>query len=172
MRLYWPEAHQPLMEDTLVRFERDGRIIEQRLDSIKAVSKDDWYFNPRSCRTDCSSAQLHGVFGATAKVSQVSFETGGVSLAEAMARVQGPSDSMADPTAVFIFRYDETIDPASGAKPVIYRLNMITSSTFWPNASPCRTKTLSTSPSGRQPAHKAGRGHQPTVPAIHHGTSH
>jgi hypothetical protein len=34
------------MEDTLVRFERDGRIIEQRLDSIKAVSKDDGTSTP------------------------------------------------------------------------------------------------------------------------------
>jgi polysaccharide export outer membrane protein len=38
---------------------------------------------------------------------------------------------MADPTAVFIFRYDETIDPASGAKPVIYRLNMMEPASYF-----------------------------------------
>lgn len=119
------------MEDTLVRFERDGRIIEQRLDSIKAVSKDDLVLQPHDHVELIARPRSFTVFGATAKVSQVSFETGGVSLAEAMARVQGPSDSMADPTAVFIFRYDETIDPASGAKPVIYRLNMMEPASYF-----------------------------------------
>lgn len=118
-------------EDTLVRFQRDGRIVEQRLDSIRSSSRDDLVLLPRDHIELIQRPRSFTVFGATGKVSQVSFETGGVSLAEALARVQGPSDSSADPTAIFIFRYDDTINPDSGSKPVIYRLNMLEPASYF-----------------------------------------
>lgn len=118
-------------EDTLVRFGRGERMIEQRLDSVRAGSRDDLVLMPRDHIELIARPRSFTVFGATGKVSQVSFETGGVSLAEALARVQGPSDATADPTAVFIFRYDDTIDPHSGAKPVIYRLNLMEPASYF-----------------------------------------
>jgi len=118
-------------EDTLVRFQRDGRIIEQRLDSIRSSSRDDLVLMPRDHVELIQRPRSFTVFGAAGKVSQVSFETGGVSLAEALARVQGPSESAADPTAVFIFRYDDTISPSSGSKPVIYRLNLMEPASYF-----------------------------------------
>jgi polysaccharide export outer membrane protein len=71
------------------------------------------------------------VFGATTKVSQVSFETGEVSLAEAMARVSGPNDSQADASAVFLFRYDGELEKAAGERPIIYRLNMLDPASYF-----------------------------------------
>jgi polysaccharide export outer membrane protein len=64
------------------------------------------------------------VFGATDRVSQVPFEAASVSLAEAVARVGGPSDARADAKAVYLFRFERT---GSGGKPqpVIYRLNLM-----------------------------------------------
>jgi polysaccharide export outer membrane protein len=118
-------------EDTLVRFGREGHMIEQRLDSIRASSRDDLVLLPHDHVELITRPRSFTVFGATGKVSQVSFETGGVSLAEALARVQGPSDATADPTAVFIFRYDDTIAPRSGAKPVIYRLNLMEPASYF-----------------------------------------
>lgn len=118
-------------EDTLVRFGRDGRTIEQRLDSIRASSRDDLVLVPRDHVELIARPRSFTVFGATGKVSQVSFETGGVSLAEALARVQGPADAAADPTAVFVFRYDDTITPQSGATPVIYRLNLMEPASYF-----------------------------------------
>lgn len=118
-------------EDTLVRFEREGQTIEQRLDTIRASTRDDLILEPDDHIELIKRPRSFTVFGATGRVSQVSFDTGGVSLAEALARVQGPSDATADPTAVFIFRYDDTIDPQSGAKPVIYRLNMLEPASYF-----------------------------------------
>lgn len=118
-------------EDTLVRFEREGQTIEQRLDTIRASSRDDLVLEADDHIELIKRPRSFTVFGATGKVSQVSFDTGGVSLAEALARVQGPSDATADPTAVFIFRYDDTIDPASGARPVIYRLNLLDPASYF-----------------------------------------
>jgi polysaccharide export outer membrane protein len=118
-------------EDTLVRFERDGRTIEQRLDMIRASSTDDLVLKPGDHIELVKRPRSFTVFGAAGRVSQISFDTGGVSLAEALARVQGPMDATADPTAIFVFRYDDTIDPASGAKPVIYRLNLIDPASYF-----------------------------------------
>lgn len=118
-------------EDTLIRFEREGKIVEQRLDAIRASSPDDLVLEPDDHIELIKRPRSFTVFGATGKVSQVSFDTGGVSLAEALARVQGPSDSAADPTAVFIFRYDDTVSPQTGAKPVIYRLNLLDPASYF-----------------------------------------
>ena len=118
-------------EDTLVRFSRDGQTIEQRLDTIRASTRDNLVLEAGDHIELIKRPRSFTVFGATGKVSQVSFDTGGVSLAEALARVQGPSDAAADPTAVFIFRYDDTIDPQSGAKPVIYRLNLLEPASYF-----------------------------------------
>lgn len=118
-------------EDTLVRFGRGDQTIEQRLDSIRAGSRDNLTLAPRDTVELIARPRSFTVFGAAGRVSQVSFETGGVTLAEALARVQGPNDATADPTAVFIFRYDDTIDPASGTKPVIYRLNLLQPASYF-----------------------------------------
>lgn len=118
-------------EDTLVRFERNGKTIEQRLDAIRSSSRDDLELLPKDHIELIHRPRSFTVFGATGKVSQVSFDTGGVSLAEALARVQGPMDATADPTAVFIFRYDDTITPGSGVKPVIYRLNLMQPASYF-----------------------------------------
>ena len=118
-------------EDTLVRFSRNGQTIEQRLDTIRASSRDNLTLEPGDHIELIKRPRSFTVFGATGRVSQISFDTGGVSLAEALARVQGPSDATADPTAIFIFRYDDTIDPASGAKPVIYRLNLMDPASYF-----------------------------------------
>lgn len=118
-------------EDTLVRFARDGQTVEQRLDTVRASSRDDLVLEPDDQIELVKRPRSFTVFGAAGRVSQVSFDTGGVTLAEALARVQGPSDATADPAAVFIFRYDDTIDPASAAKPVIYRLNLLEPASYF-----------------------------------------
>jgi polysaccharide export outer membrane protein len=68
--------------------------------------------------------RTYTVFGATEKVSQVPFETSSVTLAEAIARASGPSDSRADARGVFLFRFEKA--PAGGEpRPVVYRLNLL-----------------------------------------------
>lgn len=118
-------------EDTLLRFERNGTVVEQRLDAIRAGSPDDIMLAPRDHIELVKRPRSFTVFGATGKVSQVSFETGAVTLAEALARAQGPLDSTADPTAIFIFRYDDAIDHPRGSKPIIYRLNLLDPASYF-----------------------------------------
>jgi polysaccharide export outer membrane protein len=59
-------------------------------------------------------------FGATGKVSGISFQITNLTLAEALARIGGPLDQQTDPTGVFIFRGRQ----ASNVIPIVYRLNL------------------------------------------------
>lgn len=111
-------------EDTVVRFVRGANVAEQRLATIRANMPDDVVLNPGDRIELIRSPRTYTVFGAVSKISQVAFETGQVSLAEALARSGGPNDATADPSAIFLFRY--TIQPQTGdEEPIIYRLNLL-----------------------------------------------
>jgi polysaccharide export outer membrane protein len=110
--------------DTLVRVTRDGKMAEMRLGDVRSGSGDDLPLLPGDRIELVRQPRSYSVFGAAQKVSQVSFEVPSVSLAEALARVGGPNDAQADPSAVFLFRYDPAAI-ARGEQPVIYRLNLM-----------------------------------------------
>ncbi len=110
-------------DDTIVRFVRGGRTVEQRLGTIRAGVPDDLVLNPGDRIELIRRPRTYTVFGAATRISQVAFETGEVSLAEALARSGGPSDATADPTAIFLFRY--SVQGLGDAEPVIYRLNLM-----------------------------------------------
>jgi polysaccharide export outer membrane protein len=72
--------------------------------------------------------------GATGKNDEISFESPGISLAQALARTGGLNDNRADPRGVFVFRMEDrapskALDASSGQRaetkaPVIYRIDM------------------------------------------------
>ncbi len=78
------------------------------------------------------------VLGATQKVSQYTFDTEKVTLAEAIARAGGPIDTIGDPSGIYLFRFEpwalaKDILPAADAPaggsppdfvPILYRLNL------------------------------------------------
>lgn len=70
------------------------------------------------------------VFGATERVAQIPFEAHELSLAEAVARAGGPSDSRADPRAVFLFRLERHKADAE-PRPVLYRLNLMNAESYF-----------------------------------------
>ncbi len=116
-------ADQP--EDIRVRFTRDGRTVEAPLSAIRSRSADDLVLLPRDRIELLRRERSYVVLGAAGRVAQAPFNAVGVSLAEAVARAGGPSDTSADPRAVFVFRYA----PAQGGggpdgTPIIYRLDL------------------------------------------------
>jgi polysaccharide export outer membrane protein len=68
--------------------------------------------------------RTYTVFGASDRVAQIPFDTNNVTLAEAIARAAGPSDSRADARGVFLFRFEKGGDSGQ-PQPVVYRLNML-----------------------------------------------
>ena len=111
-------------EDTIVRFNRGTRTLEERLGRIRAGAADDLVLLPGDRIELIKRPRSFIVLGATTRVSQVAFETGDLSLAEAVARAGGPADAQADPSAIFLFRYTPAMETAAQV-PVIYRLNMM-----------------------------------------------
>ena len=117
-------------EDTIVRFNRGARTLEERLGRIRSAAADDLVLIPGDRIELIKRPRSFIILGASARVSQVAFETGDLSLAEAVARAGGPTDSVADPAAVFLFRYDPAT-PGSNEAPVIYRLNMMRPASYF-----------------------------------------
>ncbi|WDF72766.1 polysaccharide biosynthesis/export family protein [Novosphingobium sp. KACC 22771] len=69
------------------------------------------------------------VFGSSDKINQVYFEAKDISLAEAIARVTGPSDNRANPRGVFLCRYEQGAD--GKPRPVVYQLNMMKTQSYF-----------------------------------------
>jgi polysaccharide export outer membrane protein len=117
-------------EDTVVRFNRGNQFIEERLGRIRAGAADDLMLIPGDRVELLKRPRSFISLGATGKVEQTDFATGEVSLAEAVARAGGPTDAVADPSAVFLFRYDPAM-PGGAERPIIYRLNMLQPASYF-----------------------------------------
>lgn len=111
-------------QDILVRLNRSGRVIEERLDRIRVGAPDDIRLRADDIVELIKEPQTYTVFGAATKVTQVTFDQTELSLAEAIARAGGPNDALANPKAIFLFRYVRPVDGGE-PKPVIYRLDLM-----------------------------------------------
>ncbi|KQN31629.1 hypothetical protein ASF00_02215 [Sphingomonas sp. Leaf34] len=120
-------TNQP--NDMIVRVTRGTRSAETRLSEIDASGAQNIALLPGDRIELFNRPRTFLVFGATEKVSQVAFGASALSLAEAMARIGGPSERTADPAAVYLFRYDTSL--GAEPKPIIYRLNMIRADSYF-----------------------------------------
>jgi polysaccharide export outer membrane protein len=127
-------------QDYVVRLTRDGHTVQQPLDEIQPGTPDDLLLVPGDRLDLVRQPRTFIVLGASDRVSQIPFESGALSLAEALARISGPADARADPRSVYVFRDVPTLRPklnrvqaeglaapatADAPKPVIYRINML-----------------------------------------------
>jgi polysaccharide export outer membrane protein len=117
-------------EDTVVRFNRGTHFLEERLGRIRSGAADDLVLIPGDRVELLKRPRSFISLGATGKVEQTDFETGDLSLAEAVARAGGPTDSVADPSAVFLFRYTPAA-PGEQVRPIVYRLNLLQPASYF-----------------------------------------
>jgi len=115
-------VNQP--DDMVVRVTREDVSAETRLSAVEASGPQNIALLPGDRVELFNRPRTFLVFGASDKVSQVNFGANQLSLAEALARTGGPSERIADPSAVYLFRYTASPETPAG-KPVIYRLNMM-----------------------------------------------
>jgi polysaccharide biosynthesis/export protein len=116
-------VNQP--DDMVVRVTRGSVSEESRLSAVDASGPQNIALLAGDRVELFNRPRTYLVFGATDKVSQVNFGATNVSMAEALARIGGPSERLADPAAVYLFRYATIAGDTTGAQPVIYRLNMM-----------------------------------------------
>ena len=122
-------TNQP--NDMIVRLTRNGASQEVRLSEIDTAGPQNLELLPGDRIELFNRPRAFLVFGSTEKVSQVPFGASRLSLAEALARIGGPSERTADPAAIYVFRYSrkEGVDPVSA--PTVYRLNMMRAQSYF-----------------------------------------
>jgi polysaccharide export outer membrane protein len=127
-------ARAPVHE-TFVRLSRGGVTATVPLATLVADPAQDIFAEPGDVLTLVRRPQTFSVFGATGKNTAITFNSEKLSLSEALAKAGGLLDDRADPSAVFLFRY-EPVDVvralgqpvATGAppglSPIAYRLDL------------------------------------------------
>lgn len=116
------------VQDEWVHLRRGVAEATTSLASLAAGSTEDVALSPGDRVELIYRPRTYTVFGAAGKVSEFPFQSPRLSLAEAIARAGGPLEQQADPSAVFVFRYDRTgQDGAATAEagPVAYRLDLM-----------------------------------------------
>ena len=123
----------PLYE-TFVRLSRGGKTVSVSMERLVADPKENIYVWPDDVITLVRNPQTFTVFGATTTNAQISFNASEVSLAQAIAKAGGLQDIRADPSGVFLFRFEPRpiaealrIPPLTtpdGRSPVLYHVNL------------------------------------------------
>lgn len=95
-------TNQP--NDMVVRITRGSDAMESRLSEVIAGGPLDVPLLPGDRVELFNRPRTFLIFGSTDKVAQVPFGASVLTLAEALARSGGPSERIADPSAIFLFR--------------------------------------------------------------------
>jgi polysaccharide biosynthesis/export protein len=127
---------------TFVQLTRQGVTATIPMERLVSTPAENIYAWPGDVLTLVLVPQTYSVFGATTTNSQTPFAAPTMSLAEALAKSGGLADVRADPSGVFLFRFEPPavvdalhqpplpIGP-DGTTPVVYRLNMREAQNFF-----------------------------------------
>ncbi|WP_139064333.1 polysaccharide biosynthesis/export family protein [Gluconobacter morbifer] len=128
-------------EDTHVELVRGNQIGATDLGTLESHPYEDIRARPGDRIHVVYQPRTYTVFGAAGKgVTETPFRSPQLSLAEAMARIGGPKDSSADPNAVFLFRFEDSVaakqlgltTPATPlGVPVVYKLDMMNPANYF-----------------------------------------
>lgn len=140
-------------EDTHVQLVRGEQTGATDLGTLESFPREDIRARPGDRIHVIYEPRTYTVFGAAGKgATETPFKSPHVSLAEALARIGGPSDALADPNAAFLFRFEDPVAarqlglkaPATPlGTPVIYQLDMMNpTSYFLAQRIPMKTKDI------------------------------
>ena len=126
--------------ESIIRLTRRDRTVSVPYNAILARPTENIFLRGGDTLTVVRQPQTFTVFGATGRNAVVPFEADIITLEEAVAKAGGLLDYRADPTGVFLFRYEpvglvrEMIPERSFGPPVIpvvYRLNFRDASSYF-----------------------------------------
>ncbi|MFT4066424.1 polysaccharide biosynthesis/export family protein [Paraburkholderia sp.] len=116
-----------------VQLSRGDTTATMSLESVIRDPKQNVLLKPGDVVTALFQPLTFSVLGATGKNDEIPFEAQGISLAQALARSGGLSDSRADARGIFVFRFEDAklvdnMDPSvkvnKGKVPVVYEINL------------------------------------------------
>jgi polysaccharide export outer membrane protein len=134
-------AKAPVYE-TFVRLSREGVTATIPMETLVSDPAENIYAWPGDVLTLVRIPQTFSVFGATGQNVQLSFNAERMTLAEALAKAGGLQDLRADPTGVFLFRFEPpdvigALNAAplatgpGGSSPIVYRLDLSDASGYF-----------------------------------------
>ncbi len=116
-------VRQPVGKISL-QITRGSTVLTQPLEQVIAEPSENILLQPGDVITALFQPFSLTVLGATGTNREVDFEAQGISLAQALGRVNGLQDYRADARGVFIFRYE-------AGKPVVYRVDLKDAAAFF-----------------------------------------
>jgi polysaccharide biosynthesis/export protein len=94
------------VNDSFVELTRGDRTARVALTRVVADHREDIYVQPGDVLTVIRDPQTFIAYGATGRNEQVPFDAEGINLSQALAKAAGLQDFRADPSGVFIFRFE------------------------------------------------------------------
>jgi polysaccharide export outer membrane protein len=111
------------MSDLVVRVYRQGLVSEAPLEGLDYSNGGGMEMEPGDRVEVLREPRSYSVMGASNRINRYDLPTRQISLIEALALAGGPNDNLADPAAVFLFRYVKT--PDGKDRPTVYHVNMM-----------------------------------------------
>jgi polysaccharide export outer membrane protein len=111
------------MSDLVVRVYRQGLVSEAPLEGLDYSNGGGMEMEPGDRVEVLRQPRSYSVMGASNRINRYDLPTRQISLIEALALAGGPNDNLADPAAVFLFRYVKT--PDGKDRPTVYHVNMM-----------------------------------------------
>jgi polysaccharide export outer membrane protein len=111
------------MSDLVVRVYRQGLVSEAPLEGLDYSNGGGMEMEPGDRVEVLRQPRSYSVMGASNRINRYDLPTRQISLIEALALAGGPNDNLADPAAVFLFRYVKT--PDGKDRPPVYHVNMM-----------------------------------------------
>lgn len=111
------------MSDLVVRVVRQGQISESPLEGLDYANGGGMELEPGDRVEVLRRPRSYSVMGTANRINRYDLPTRQVSVIEALALAGGPNDNLADPAAVFVFRYEKT--PNGQDRPTVYHVNMM-----------------------------------------------
>lgn len=119
-------AREPVTS-ILVRVERDEQTVEAPMDGLTYANLGGMPMEPGDRVELIRERRAYSILGTANRVNRYDLPLRKLSIVEALALAGGPNDSLADPAAVFVFRYESAAAEGGEAleRPVVYHLNMM-----------------------------------------------
>ncbi len=123
------------IRDVFVRLSRGGVTATIPLETLVSDPAENIYAEPGDVLTLVEQPQTYSIFGAAGTNAAITFKSDRLSLTEALAGAKGLNDNRANPTGVFLFRYEPdsvvrafgqplAAGAPRGISPVVYRFDL------------------------------------------------
>jgi polysaccharide export outer membrane protein len=123
------------INECFIQLMRGRRTMRVAMTRVTSDSRENIFVRPNDVITVIRDPQTFIAYGATGRNSEIPFDAEGVNLAQALSKAGGLLDSRADPSGVFVFRFEPqsvarvlfpNLPPNASGLPVkvVYHLNM------------------------------------------------